>query len=92
VVQGAGGGTFQLAVAGANACNLLTRARDAGQISSVTISDRFQSSLHSLFVEEINGLRDNWVYQINGKTAPFGCTHPSAPAIKAGDTVTWRQS
>jgi hypothetical protein len=87
-----GGGstnTFTVnALPATNACALLTRARAAGKISSLSIT--YYAALQSDYVVEVNGL-SNWVYKINGEKLQWGCTNPNNPwlQIGPGNTVTW---
>ncbi|HSW88421.1 MAG TPA: DUF4430 domain-containing protein [Candidatus Saccharimonadales bacterium] len=71
---------------GANVCDVLDEAKNEGKISSVTFDDSYMSSLHSKYVSEINGYKNNWTFTING-SAPLGCSlfHP-----KPNDSIVWK--
>jgi len=71
---------------GANACDVLQEAKNEGKINSVTLSDAYMSSLHSLYVTEINGYSNNWTFTVNG-SSPAGC---SLINPKPNDTIVWK--
>lgn len=76
---------FSLPVGG-NACDELTEAKQEGKIRSVTFSSNYMSSMHSLYVSEMNGYSNNWTFIVNGQ-GPAGC---SLSSPQAGDTVVWK--
>ncbi|MGI8420225.1 MAG: DUF4430 domain-containing protein [Candidatus Levyibacteriota bacterium] len=72
--------------AGANVCDVLQETIDEGKITSVTFDDSYMSTLHSKYVTEINGFKNNWTFTING-TTPLGC---SLANPKPNDTIVWK--
>ncbi len=82
-----GTSNFSLPVGG-NACDELTEAKNEGKIRSVTFSDQYMSSMHSLYIKEINGYQNDWTFTVNGQ-GPSGC---SLASPKAGDNVVWKFS
>ncbi len=82
-------GTFNFTLpVGGNACDELTEAKNEGKIKSVSFSNQYMSSMHSLYVTEINSYQNNWTFTVNGQ-GPAGC---SLASPKAGDNVVWRFS
>lgn len=82
-------GTFSYAVLlnqNADACGVLSEARNEGKLRSLTINDSYKATMHSSYVEEINGYRNNWTFTVNG-TSPQGC---SLYTPKVGDTIVWK--
>lgn len=71
---------------GMNVCEILQKAKDNGNISSLIFNDSFMSTFHSLFVTEINGESGNWVFTVNG-TSPLGC---SLSQPSANDNIVWK--
>lgn len=70
---------------GINVCQAMQKAKDEGKINSISISDKYLESFGTLFVEEINGYKNNWVFTVNGES-PNGC---SLVTLKNGDKVAW---
>lgn len=78
--------TFAVTLNGAtDACTILTLAKNQGYLKSVTLDNSYINTLHSAYVREINGYKNNWTFKVNG-TSPKGC---SLATINKGDTVTW---
>ncbi len=79
-------------LSGANACTVLEEAKREGEISSVTITDKY-ASLKSLFVEEINGV-SGWEYGVKNGSPPngniYGCTYAGSMQPIDGSIVTWK--
>ncbi|MGH7203409.1 MAG: DUF4430 domain-containing protein [Candidatus Levyibacteriota bacterium] len=71
---------------GANVCDVLQETKDEGKISSIIFDDSYMSTLHSRYVNEINGFKNNWTFTING-TTPLGC---SLANPKPNDTIVWK--
>jgi hypothetical protein len=73
---------------GNNQCDVLTRAKDQGKISSLTM--RYINDLGTYGVYQINGIgKENtvwWVYKINGQSPTQGCSYIKA---NSGETVEW---
>jgi hypothetical protein len=69
------------------ACDNLVESKAEGKIISVTLKDTYLDSLGSLYVYEINGYKNNWVFYLNGKGSSTGC---SKVFPKNGDTVEWK--
>ena len=76
---------LQLVAGHADACTILGEAKDEGKITSYTLT--YYPSYQSNYVSEINGLKDNWTFKLNGSLSPVGC---SKVPLKVGDTVTWQ--
>lgn len=79
-------GTFAYTVATAgvtNACDVLIAARAAGFLKSLHMS--WYASMHSNYVDDINGYKDNWTFKVNG-ASPKGC---SLASVTQGDTISW---
>ncbi len=70
---------------GINACDLMTKAKNEGKISSLTLDDSYLATFHTLLVKEINGLKDNWTFTVNGES-PMGC---SLVNLKDKDQIIW---
>lgn len=68
-----------------NVCQVMQKAKDQGKINSISISDKYLESFGTLFVEEINGYKNNWTFTVNGES-PNGC---SLVTLKNGDKVAW---
>lgn len=68
-----------------NVCDVLSKARDEGKISSVSFDDSYMETFKSKFVTEINGIKSNWVFKVNG-TSPLGC---SLYTVKNSDKIEW---
>ncbi|HSW96858.1 MAG TPA: hypothetical protein VLF89_03455 [Candidatus Saccharimonadales bacterium] len=71
---------------GVNVCDVLDEAKNEGKISSVTFDDTYMSSLHSKYVYEINGYKNNWTFTVNN-TSPLGC---SLFNPKPNDSIVWK--
>lgn len=71
---------------GMNICDVLTKAKDNGTITSLTLDDSYLSAFHSSYVLEINGFKNNWTFTVNG-TSPLGC---SLYTVKPGDVIKWK--
>jgi hypothetical protein len=73
---------------GNNQCDVLSRAKDQGKISSLTM--RYINDLGTYGVYQINGIgQENtvwWVYKINGQSPSQGCSYIKA---NSGDSVEW---
>jgi hypothetical protein len=68
-----------------DACSILGEAKAEGKITSYTLT--YYPSYQSDYVSEINGLKDNWTFKLNGSLPPVGC---SKVPLQVGDTVTWQ--
>lgn len=81
-----GDSSFQISVSGnMNVCDLLQKARDEGKISSLTFDDSYLSAFNSRYVIELNGLRNNWTFKVNGQS-PLGC---SLITVSPNDQIVW---
>lgn len=73
---------------GNNQCDVLSRAKDQGKISSLLM--KYDNNLGTNGVYQINGMgKDNvvwWVYKVNGQSPSQGCSYIKA---NSGDTVEW---
>lgn len=77
---------FELEITdGINVCAAMQKAKDEGKINSLTINDKYLESFGTLFIEEINGYRNNWVFTVNGES-PVGC---SQSILKNNDKLNW---
>ncbi|MBI5451907.1 DUF4430 domain-containing protein [Candidatus Gottesmanbacteria bacterium] len=87
LINGSAVGTVTLDQ-GANQCDVLTKAKDQGKISSLLM--KYDSSLGTNGVYQINGQgKENsvwWVYKVNGQSPGQGCS-----LVKAnnGDKIEW---
>ncbi len=84
-----GTSSFEVKVAvGSNQCDVLSKASQDGKIS---LNMRYDNSLGSNAVYQINGLgRDNsvwWTYTVNGQSPSQGCSFVKA---NNGDNVEWK--
>lgn len=74
---------------GQNHCDVLTTAQTSGIIHSLDM--RWNEALKTYGVYGINGIGDphtvNWVYEVNGKSPPMGCSL-TKPA--ANDVINWK--
>ena len=87
VVEPDGTKNFQVILhSGDNLCDNLTEAKNEGKIKSVTLSNAWMSSFHSLYVVEIDGYSNNWTMSVNGISPSVGC---SLINPKPNDTITW---
>lgn len=68
-----------------NVCDVLSKARDEGKISSVVFDDSYMETFKSRFVKEIHGIAGNWVFKVNG-ISPLGC---SLYTVKNSDKIEW---
>ncbi len=66
-------------------CSILNEAKSEGKIKSLTIQN--YPSLHSDYIQEINGYQNNWNFTLNGVNEPTGCSNYH---LHANDTVTWK--
>jgi hypothetical protein len=69
-----------------NVCDILQIAKDEEKIESLTLDDSYMASLHSKYVYEINGYKNNWTFTVNG-TAPIGC---SLIKLQPNDSIVWK--
>ena len=49
-----------------NVCDLLSKAKTDGKISSIIFDDSYLETFKSRFVKEIHGISGNWVFKVNG--------------------------
>ncbi len=66
-------------------CSILNEAKNEGKIKSLTIQN--YPSMHSDYVQEINGYQNNWNFTLNGTKEPTGCSNYQ---LKQNDNVTWK--
>jgi hypothetical protein len=86
IVEPDGTSKFQVVLhSGDDLCDNLIEAKSEGKIRSLTFDDSYFSTLHSLYVEEINGYENDWTFTVNG-AEPEGC---SLYKPKSGDTIIW---
>lgn len=71
---------------GMNVCDILQKAKDEGKIQSLTFDDSYLSAFNSRYIYEINGLKNNWTFTVNGKS-PLGC---SLITPAPNDTIKWK--
>lgn len=81
-----GNSVFSLALhSGGNPCSILTDAKNADKIRSVTLVE-YGAPLNSAYVKELNGYSENWTFTLNGVSEPKGCSNYQ---LGNGDTVVW---
>ena len=79
--------TFQVDLHNGNTvCDILQTAKSEGKIKSLTFDSSYMSSLHSLYIKEMNGFSDNWTFTVNG-SSPLGC---SLINPKPNDSIEWK--
>lgn len=72
---------------GDTACSLLEHARSQGKLTSLTIDDSWLTTYGSLYVREINGYSNKWVFEVNSAKIDVGCSHYTP---LQGDSLVWK--
>lgn len=70
-----------------NACTILNQAKKENKITSLIIKDDYLATYGSLYVYEINGLKNIWTFKVNGQSSTVGC---SKVLLKNADSVEWK--
>lgn len=87
-INGAAAGTVSIPD-GSNHCDVLIAAKKSGVISDLEL--KYNETMKSYGVQVINGQGDSnivwWVYIVNGKSPPLGCSHVLA---KQNDIINWK--
>lgn len=87
ISQPDGTSTFNIAWhEGMNVCDVIKQAKAAGHITSLTLDESYIASMKSPYIYEINGYKDNWVFEVNGKPT-LGC---ALVTIEQDDHVMWK--
>lgn len=71
---------------GMTVCDVIKQAKVDGRISSLTIDESYIATFRSPYIYEINGYKDNWVFEVNGESA-LGC---ALVTIEQDDHVVWK--
>ncbi|HEX8965234.1 MAG TPA: DUF4430 domain-containing protein [Patescibacteria group bacterium] len=66
-------------------CSILQETKNEGKIKSLTIQN--YPSMHSDYVQEMNGYQNSWNFMLNGTKEPTGCSNYH---LKQNDNVTWK--
>lgn len=87
IIEPDGTSNFQVMLhSGNTVCDILQTAKSEEKIKSLTLDNSYMDSLHSAYVKELNGYKDNWTFTING-TSPLGC---SLASPKPNDNIIWK--
>jgi hypothetical protein len=84
------GSSFSVEIpSGSNQCDVLTKAKSDGKISSLNM--KYISDMGSYGIYQINGIgKENqvwWVYKVNGQSPSQGCDHVKA---NNNDSISWK--